>query len=218
MDQQFPPQLFPSFYNSGPPDSVLEHCAGNWGCYDRVRAEVSPRRGSHTRGATESIRGTDPGSGFNHVSEEMNRFQFIRSNVSKLISAQKINQWIYLVSILSNHVEINTLQYGPRSHSVWVRFVLYFVFLLLYVYRCVVVFQGGSGPVSNWTFTPGHQVRGETWRHTEPVPVPLLNPKRSESLTDGLTPLRIRSSEAALRLCSLILTVFYSVYFIWIHL
>ncbi|XP_034457395.1 TATA box-binding protein-associated factor RNA polymerase I subunit C isoform X1 [Hippoglossus hippoglossus] len=77
MDQQFPQQLFPSFYNSGPPDSLPEHCAGNWGCYDRVRAE------------------------------------------------------------------------------------------------------GGSGAVSNWTFTPGHQVRGETWRHTEPVPVPLLQPKRT---------------------------------------
>ncbi|XP_062269088.1 TATA box-binding protein-associated factor, RNA polymerase I, subunit C isoform X1 [Platichthys flesus] len=77
MDQRFPQQLFPSFYNSGPPDSLPEHCAGNWGCYDRVRAE------------------------------------------------------------------------------------------------------GGSGPVSNWTFTPGHQVRGETWRHTEPVQVPLLPPKRT---------------------------------------
>ncbi|TNN53577.1 TATA box-binding protein-associated factor, RNA polymerase I, subunit C [Liparis tanakae] len=36
MDYQFPQQLFPSFYNGGPPDFVLKHCAGNWGCYDRV--------------------------------------------------------------------------------------------------------------------------------------------------------------------------------------
>lgn len=40
MDYQFPQQLFPTFYNSGPPDSVLKHCAGNWGCYDRVRPQV----------------------------------------------------------------------------------------------------------------------------------------------------------------------------------
>ncbi|KAM9338364.1 TATA box-binding protein-associated factor RNA polymerase I subunit C [Symphorus nematophorus] len=77
MDYQFPQQLFPSFYNCGPPDSVLKHCAGRWGCYDRVRP------------------------------------------------------------------------------------------------------QGGSGPLSSWTFTSRHQVRGESWRHTEPVPVPLLSPKNS---------------------------------------
>ncbi|TKS84114.1 TATA box-binding protein-associated factor, RNA polymerase I, subunit C [Collichthys lucidus] len=77
MDYQFPQQLFPSFYNSGPPDSVLKHCAGRWGSYDRVRP------------------------------------------------------------------------------------------------------QGGSGPLSSWTFTSRHQIRGETWRQTEPVPVPLLSPKNS---------------------------------------
>ncbi|GAA6223583.1 TATA box-binding protein-associated factor RNA polymerase I subunit C [Lates japonicus] len=77
MDYQFPQQLFPSFYNCGPPDSVLKHCAGRWGGYDRVRP------------------------------------------------------------------------------------------------------QGGSGPLSNWTFTSRHQVRGEAWCHTEPVPVPLLSPKHS---------------------------------------
>ncbi|XP_033981840.1 TATA box-binding protein-associated factor RNA polymerase I subunit C [Trematomus bernacchii] len=77
MDYQFPEQLYPSFYNCGPPDLVLKHCAGNWGCYDRVRP------------------------------------------------------------------------------------------------------QGGSGPLSSWTFTSRHQVRGETWCHTEPAPVPLLPPKHS---------------------------------------
>ncbi|KAI9519260.1 hypothetical protein NQZ68_030792 [Dissostichus eleginoides] len=77
MDYQFPEQLYPSFYNCGPPDLVLKHCAGNWGCYDRVRP------------------------------------------------------------------------------------------------------QGGSGPLSSRTFTSRHQVRGETWCHTEPAPVPLLPPKNS---------------------------------------
>lgn len=77
MDYQFPQQLFPSFYNCGPPDTVLKHCAGNWGCYDLVRP------------------------------------------------------------------------------------------------------QGSFGPLSSWTFTSRHQVRGETWRYTEPVPIPLLSPKNS---------------------------------------
>ncbi|XP_069580109.1 TATA box-binding protein-associated factor, RNA polymerase I, subunit C [Brachyistius frenatus] len=77
MDYQFPRQLFPSFYNCGPPNSVLRHCAGDWGCYSGVRP------------------------------------------------------------------------------------------------------QGGSGPLSSWTFTSKHQVRAETWRHTEPVPVPLLPPKNA---------------------------------------
>lgn len=40
MDYQFPQQLFPTFYNSGPPDSALKHCAGSWGSYDRVRPQV----------------------------------------------------------------------------------------------------------------------------------------------------------------------------------
>ncbi|XP_035523583.1 TATA box-binding protein-associated factor RNA polymerase I subunit C isoform X1 [Morone saxatilis] len=77
MDYQFPQQLFPSFYKCGPPDSVLKHSAGNWGCYDRVRP------------------------------------------------------------------------------------------------------QGSSGPLTSSTFTSRHQVRGETWCHTEPVPVPLLSPKNT---------------------------------------
>ncbi|KAM6975900.1 uncharacterized protein taf1c [Tautogolabrus adspersus] len=77
MDYQFPQQLFPSFYNGGPPDSVLKLRAESWGCYDRVRP------------------------------------------------------------------------------------------------------QGGAGPLSSWTFTPRHQVKGETWRHTEPVPIPLLSPRKS---------------------------------------
>ncbi|XP_026153842.1 TATA box-binding protein-associated factor RNA polymerase I subunit C isoform X2 [Mastacembelus armatus] len=76
MDHQFPQQLFPSFYNCGPPDSVLKHCAANWGCYSRLRPE-------------------------------------------------------------------------------------------------------GSGPLSSWTFTSKHKVRGEAWHHTEPLPVPLLSPKSS---------------------------------------
>nr|XP_040054199.1 TATA box-binding protein-associated factor, RNA polymerase I, subunit C-like [Gasterosteus aculeatus aculeatus] len=37
--------------------------------------------------------------------------------------------------------------------------------------------QGSSGPLSSWTFTPRHQAKGDTWRLTEPVPVPLLSPK-----------------------------------------
>ncbi|TWW66896.1 RNA polymerase I subunit C [Takifugu flavidus] len=36
MDYQFPSQLFPGFYNRGPPDSVSQHRAGSWGGYDRV--------------------------------------------------------------------------------------------------------------------------------------------------------------------------------------
>lgn len=42
MDYQFPSQLFPGFYNRGPPDSVLQHCAGSWGSYGRVLPVVSP--------------------------------------------------------------------------------------------------------------------------------------------------------------------------------
>ncbi|XP_037608414.1 TATA box-binding protein-associated factor RNA polymerase I subunit C isoform X1 [Sebastes umbrosus] len=77
MDYQFPQQLFPSFYNCGPPDSAVKHCAGTWGSYGRV------------------------------------------------------------------------------------------------------IPQGSSGPLSSWSFTSSHQVRGETWRHTEPVSVPLLSPKNA---------------------------------------
>ncbi|XP_074546387.1 TATA box-binding protein-associated factor RNA polymerase I subunit C [Halichoeres trimaculatus] len=77
MDYQFPNQLFPSFYYCGPPDSLQQHCVGNWGCYDRVMA------------------------------------------------------------------------------------------------------QGGSGPLSSWTYTSRHRVRGVTWHHREPVPLPLLSPRKS---------------------------------------
>nr|XP_057910883.1 TATA box-binding protein-associated factor RNA polymerase I subunit C isoform X2 [Doryrhamphus excisus] len=77
MDYQFPQQLFSSFYNCGPADSTLKHCAGHWGSYDRVRL------------------------------------------------------------------------------------------------------KGGSGSQNNWTFTPRHHVKGEILRHTEPVPIPLFNPKKS---------------------------------------
>ncbi|XP_071322592.1 TATA box-binding protein-associated factor RNA polymerase I subunit C [Trachinotus anak] len=40
MDYEFPRQLFPAFYNCGPPDSVLKLCTGgNWGCYGRIRPQ-----------------------------------------------------------------------------------------------------------------------------------------------------------------------------------
>ncbi|XP_028318999.1 TATA box-binding protein-associated factor, RNA polymerase I, subunit C isoform X1 [Gouania willdenowi] len=39
MDYQFPQQLFPSLYTSGPSDAVLEHVAGKWGSYERVRPQ-----------------------------------------------------------------------------------------------------------------------------------------------------------------------------------
>ncbi|XP_029371290.1 TATA box-binding protein-associated factor, RNA polymerase I, subunit C isoform X2 [Echeneis naucrates] len=78
MDYEFPQQLFPTFYNCGPPDSVpTGYGGGSWGSYGRVRP------------------------------------------------------------------------------------------------------QGGSGPLSSWTFTPSHDVSGEKWRPTEPVPLPLLSPKNS---------------------------------------
>ncbi|XP_034047664.1 TATA box-binding protein-associated factor RNA polymerase I subunit C [Thalassophryne amazonica] len=37
--------------------------------------------------------------------------------------------------------------------------------------------QGGPGLPSSWTSK--HQARGDTWCHTEPVPLPLLSPKHS---------------------------------------
>lgn len=77
MDYSFPEQLFPSFYNCGPPDPLPMYCCGSWGSYDRVRP------------------------------------------------------------------------------------------------------QGGSGRDSGWTFTSKHQTRGESWRQTEPVPVPLLSPRKA---------------------------------------
>ncbi|KAG7238976.1 hypothetical protein INR49_030308 [Caranx melampygus] len=42
MDYEFPRQLFPSFYNCGPPDSTAESSSGgNWGSYGRVQAQSS---------------------------------------------------------------------------------------------------------------------------------------------------------------------------------
>lgn len=41
MDYQFPSQLFPGFYNRGPPNSIFQHRAGGWGGYDRVTPVVS---------------------------------------------------------------------------------------------------------------------------------------------------------------------------------
>lgn len=40
MDYQFPRQLFPSFYNSGPPTKLMERCGGNLGSYDKIIPEV----------------------------------------------------------------------------------------------------------------------------------------------------------------------------------
>ncbi|KAM4719852.1 TATA box-binding protein-associated factor, RNA polymerase I, subunit C isoform 1-T1 [Anableps anableps] len=77
MDYQFPQQLFPSFYNCGPPNLVLKHSAGGWGTYDGVLA------------------------------------------------------------------------------------------------------QGGTGSLSSWTFTSKRQIQGEIWRQMQPVPVPLLPPRKA---------------------------------------
>lgn len=77
MDYQFPQQLFPSYYNCGPPNRVWKHGAGGWGSYDGVLA------------------------------------------------------------------------------------------------------QGGTGALSSWTFMPKRCVGGETWRQTEPVPLPLLSPRKA---------------------------------------
>ncbi|RVE65440.1 hypothetical protein OJAV_G00116630 [Oryzias javanicus] len=77
MDYQFPAQLFPSFYNHGPPDLRQKHGAGGWGSYE------------------------------------------------------------------------------------------------------LVIPQEGACPGSSWSFTSRHQVSGETWLHGEPVPVPLLSPRRA---------------------------------------
>lgn len=42
MDYQFPQQLFPSFYNNGPPSFSVSSSgeAGGWGCYDGVLPQV----------------------------------------------------------------------------------------------------------------------------------------------------------------------------------
>uniref|UniRef100_A0A3Q3E375 Wu:fj64h06 n=1 Tax=Labrus bergylta TaxID=56723 RepID=A0A3Q3E375_9LABR len=53
--------------------------------------------------------------------------------------------------------------------------------LLLFLLLCLW-FQSHAGPLSSWTFISRHQVKGETWRHTEPVTIPLLSPKKCESL------------------------------------
>ncbi|XP_038143087.1 TATA box-binding protein-associated factor RNA polymerase I subunit C isoform X2 [Cyprinodon tularosa] len=77
MDHQFPPKLFPSFYNRGPPEQLPRGRSGGWGAYGGVSA------------------------------------------------------------------------------------------------------QGGSGPLSSWTFTSRRRVDGEVWRQTEPLPVPLLSPRKA---------------------------------------
>uniref|UniRef100_A0A3B5LGT5 Uncharacterized protein n=1 Tax=Xiphophorus couchianus TaxID=32473 RepID=A0A3B5LGT5_9TELE len=41
-------------------------------------------------------------------------------------------------------------------------------------------FQGGTGSLSSWAFTSKRQLGGEVWRQTEPVPVPLLSPRKGE--------------------------------------
>uniref|UniRef100_A0A8C6TCC7 TAF1C beta-propeller domain-containing protein n=1 Tax=Neogobius melanostomus TaxID=47308 RepID=A0A8C6TCC7_9GOBI len=47
MDREFPSVLFPSFYNSEPPDTALGHCAGSWGCYGQLRP-LTPQTSSST--------------------------------------------------------------------------------------------------------------------------------------------------------------------------
>ncbi|XP_017288396.1 TATA box-binding protein-associated factor RNA polymerase I subunit C [Kryptolebias marmoratus] len=39
--------------------------------------------------------------------------------------------------------------------------------------------QGVADSPSGWSFTSKHQVRGQTWRQTEPVAIPLLSPKKA---------------------------------------
>lgn len=41
MDYQFPRQLFPTFFNNGPPTEVLKQCCGKWGSYDGVLPQVA---------------------------------------------------------------------------------------------------------------------------------------------------------------------------------
>lgn len=41
MDYQFPRQLFPTFFNTGPPNEWLKQCCGKWGSYDRVLPQVA---------------------------------------------------------------------------------------------------------------------------------------------------------------------------------
>ncbi|PWA15996.1 hypothetical protein CCH79_00017737 [Gambusia affinis] len=42
-----------------------------------------------------------------------------------------------------------------------------------------VLAQGGTGSLSSWAFTSKRQLGGEVWRQTEPVPVPLLSPRKA---------------------------------------
>uniref|UniRef100_A0A8C7Z9U3 Wu:fj64h06 n=1 Tax=Oryzias sinensis TaxID=183150 RepID=A0A8C7Z9U3_9TELE len=46
MDHRFPLQLFPSFYNHGPPNSRQKPCAGGWGSYERVIPQEGAGPGS----------------------------------------------------------------------------------------------------------------------------------------------------------------------------
>ncbi|XP_027881446.1 TATA box-binding protein-associated factor, RNA polymerase I, subunit C isoform X2 [Xiphophorus couchianus] len=49
-----------------------------------------------------------------------------------------------------------------------------------------VLAQGGTGSLSSWAFTSKRQLGGEVWRQTEPVPVPLLSPRKA--FQEFLTP------------------------------
>ncbi|XP_014914105.1 TATA box-binding protein-associated factor, RNA polymerase I, subunit C [Poecilia latipinna] len=42
-----------------------------------------------------------------------------------------------------------------------------------------VLAQGGTGSLSSWAFRSKRQVGGEVWRQMEPVPVPLLSPRKA---------------------------------------
>uniref|UniRef100_UPI003AB07F6B uncharacterized protein taf1c n=1 Tax=Centroberyx gerrardi TaxID=166262 RepID=UPI003AB07F6B len=45
MDFKFPQQLYPAFFNSGPPASVFKDSAGSWGGYEAVRPADTQRSG-----------------------------------------------------------------------------------------------------------------------------------------------------------------------------
>ena len=41
MDYTFPPELFTSYFNSGPPNSNFAHNVGGWGVYGQVKEASS---------------------------------------------------------------------------------------------------------------------------------------------------------------------------------
>lgn len=47
MDYKFPRQLFPSFFNSGPPAAVHTHSVGGWGAYGGVTPAAGAVHVSH---------------------------------------------------------------------------------------------------------------------------------------------------------------------------